>query len=199
MKSFPTIDTLLFFGSFDPITIGHEALVQTALDRIRPKEVLVIPAAREGWGKNLTSFEDRITTIEIVIAAHLLWNEVVFASQIEKTAALSGITADTLHHLVSHGYEEKKMGLLMGTDWILSLPAWEEWEWMLSIAPAFVALRGDETRSSLQKRIHPTIRSLMGSQVFLLPEHKTKKTKYVSSTATRDGMSPDRTPSYRSD
>lgn len=184
-KQLPRIETLLFFGSFDPITLGHQALIQTALELLEPSEILIIPAFREGWGKRLSSFDNREQMIDLVIKSNPGWGRVVSVSGVEKNHQLSGITADTLHFLLDHGLAGKQLGLLMGADWIVSLPTWEEWDWMLMVAPAFVALRGEETRTTLLQRLTPEAQSYLGKKIFILPEEKTAPTKHVSSTRVR--------------
>lgn len=185
---YPTVDTLLFFGSFDPVTLGHEAIIQAGIDVLSPREVLLIPANEEGWGKRLSSFAQRQTMIELAVFTHPDWKGIVGINTVERDAHLSGITADTLHFLLEHGFFGKRLGFLMGADWILSFPTWEEWEWMLLRAPAFVALRGEETEASLRMKLHRELMPSLGKTVFFLPEEKTRATKHISSTIVRTSV-----------
>lgn len=186
--SFPAIDILLFFGSFNPLTIAHEALIQTALETVNPHEVWLIPAAKQGWGKQLVSFPERDAMINAAIAAHDDWKDRVSVCPIEYEYALSGITADTLHFLRKTIVRGRKIGLLMGSDWVISLPTWEEWLWMLEVAPGFVALRADESEESLLPKLTEKMQTLVHTNVFFLPETHTAATKAVSSTLVRSQL-----------
>lgn len=181
----PQIQTLLFFGSFDPITIAHSSIVSTGLELLEPEKIHLIPAHSQGWGKKLSSFGARRKMIECEIKLHSDWAERVEVNCVEKEAKLSGITADTLHHLRAGSLKDKRLGMLMGSDWILSLPTWEEWQWMLQTAPAFVALRGTDTVQSLKGKLHQDLLPLLGKSVFFLPEVETEATRHVSSTQVR--------------
>lgn len=187
-ERFPQVDTLLFFGSFDPITLGHEAVIRIGIELLQPKSVDLVPAFREGWGKKLTSYADRTAMINLVISQNDDWQDVVRVNDIEKTAGLSGVTAETLHLLLDHQQVSSRLGLLMGADWILSFPTWEEWEWMLSVAPAFVGIRGDETEASLRAKISTQAQAYLDHKIFFLPAIATDATRKVSSTLVRQSM-----------
>lgn len=180
-----SIETLLFFGSFDPITLGHEAVIQAGLDIVRPQSIQLIPAYKEGWGKKLTSFEQRRDMINLVIKNNPSWESKVSVNDVEQRNQLSGVTAETIHFLLDNQMQNQSYGFLMGADWLVLFPSWREWNWMLSIAPAYVALRGNETRDSLVKKV-PQISRFVDKGIFFLPEEKVIDTRYISSTLVRN-------------
>ncbi len=184
----PQRDILLFFGSFDPITLGHEAVIDAGLKLIQPESIILVPAAQQGWGKKLSSFENRTNMIGIAASAHRGWKGRVSASSLEKDRELSGVTAESMHILTEELYPNKRFGFLMGSDWIVSFTTWQEWKWMLSVAPAFVAMRGDESIDTLLPKLHKDLLPYINKQVFFIPEEVTKKTKKVSSTSVRSSV-----------
>lgn len=181
------IETLLFFGSFDPITLGHEAVIQAGLDIVKPKSIQLIPAYKEGWGKKLTSFVKRREMINLVIKNNPSWESKVSVNDVEEQNKLSGVTAETIHFLLGNQMQSQSFGFLMGADWLVSFPSWREWDWMLSIAPAFVALRGDETNNSVVKKV-PQISKFVDQSIFFLPEEKVIDTRHISSTLVRNNI-----------
>jgi nicotinate-nucleotide adenylyltransferase len=184
---FPPIDTLLFFGSFDPFTIGHEHVISMALFYVRVRSLTVVPAWKAVWNKNLTPFEHRYRMIDLALHHMPEWGDKVSVSRIEEQEKLEGKTLDTLVWYRDHNPHER-FGLLMGSDSLLSFHKWFEWQKILQITRVFVVLRHTEKKERLLEMLDPSLKEFVDKRIFVLPEPEDIPARYSSSTMARSDI-----------
>lgn len=179
------LDTLLFFGSFDPFTIGHAHVVDMALRFLKPKlGVVIIPAWKAVWEKQLSSFEQRVSMIQLAIEKHPSWKGKVVGSRLEEQLQFSGRTIEPLTWYATQ-YPAEHFGLVMGSDSLLSLTRWYEWRQILKLAPIFAVARGHETIAHLEEVIDPQLQEFLGKRIFFLPNGEETPSQHASSTQAR--------------
>lgn len=127
--------TALFGGSFDPVHLGHVNAVRSLLESsLSPDRVIIMPAFvnpfKAGLDKeNRAGCEDRLEMCRI--AFEKLPRCVVSDHEIKK-GTLS-YTADTLEHL-REIYPEDRLILTVGSDSLATLPTWNRFPDIISMA-----------------------------------------------------------------
>jgi len=115
----------LFFGSFNPVHIGHLAIAGymkefTDLDQVW---FIVSPQNPLKKKETLLSDRDRLHLVELAIGVDLRFR----VSDIEFTLPQPSYTIDTLAYL-SEKYPERRFTLIMGEDNINTLHKWKNGE-----------------------------------------------------------------------
>lgn len=170
----------LFFGSFNPIHIGHLIIADAiALEKDVEKVWFVVSPqnpfkAKEGLlPENARYYLTKIATED---------NPKFFVSNIEFNLPKPSYTIDTLNHLHER-YPDKKFCLVMGGDNLISLNKWKNYEQILENYRIYIYKRPTEGHS--QEWIHPNIHfldvPLMGISATIIRERlKNKKSiKYL--------------------
>ena len=116
------MDVGLFFGSFNPIHIGHLIIAQTMLDAAKLKEVWFIVSPQNPFKKagNLAHEFDRLRMVELAIADNWQFR----ASDIEFHMPRPSYTADTLAWLTDR-YPQHRFKVIMGADNLRNFPKWK--------------------------------------------------------------------------
>jgi len=120
------METGLYFGSFNPIHIGHMAIANwlleyTPIDRIW---FIVSPHNPLKSKKSLLSGYDRLKLVEIAVAGD---SDRIAASDIEFRLPVPSYTIDTLAWLKERSPREK-FSLIMGEDNLYTLHKWKNAE-----------------------------------------------------------------------
>ena len=123
------MDTGLFFGSFNPIHIGHIALANYMREFIPLKEVwFVVSPQNPLKGKDsLLSAHHRMAMVRIAIESQKGFK----ASNIEFGLPTPSFTIHTLAHLWEK-YPKKQFGLILGADNLRSFHKWKNYEQILA-------------------------------------------------------------------
>jgi len=118
----------LFFGSFNPIHIGHLIIAQTMLDKSDIEEVwfVVSPQNPLKDSKSLIHHFDRIDMVELAIED----NDRFKASDIEFNLPKPSYTIDTLTYMAEK-YSQRKFYLIIGEDNLESFSRWKNHEQIL--------------------------------------------------------------------
>lgn len=127
----------IFGGSFDPPHIGHEKIVQKALEILDIEKLFVVPTF-------LSPFKE---TFSAPASLRLSWLQKMFA-QTPNTEVLSYEcdqhrqvpTIETVLH-VKHLYSHAKIYLIMGSDAYASLPLWRRYDELSNLVEYVVATR----------------------------------------------------------
>lgn len=117
----------LYFGSFNPIHLGHLIIANTTLDSTDLDEVwfVVTPMSPDKIGLGMTHHEDRLTILEKSISD----NPKLHGSDIEFDMEQPNYTNKTLDRL-SFTYPDYEFSVILGSDNVLGLSNWvgvEEW------------------------------------------------------------------------
>ena len=117
----------LFFGSFDPIHLGHIAVAQNAKEEGYLSEVwfMVSPLNPFKQSQSLTPEEHRLEMVRRSVF-HLSG---LIASDFEFTLDRPSYTADTLV-LLMEKHPEFQFCLILGSDNMRDLPQWKNFAWI---------------------------------------------------------------------
>lgn len=145
----------LFFGSFNPIHNGHLIIANyicesTDLDKVW---LVVSPQNPFKTKDTLLNEYDRLHLINLAIEG----NHNLRASDIEFKLPRPSYTIDTLTYL-KEKYPEHEFCLIMGSDNLLSIHKWKNYETLLADCPIYVYQR----RGSEQKQ------APVGAKIFLV-------------------------------
>ncbi|MEL6671573.1 MAG: nicotinate (nicotinamide) nucleotide adenylyltransferase [Bacteroidota bacterium] len=142
----------LFFGSFNPIHIGHLILAQTALNETGVDKVWFVVSPQNPFKKkkNLLSEYDRLKMVEAAIGDRLDLR----ASNVEFFLPKPSYTIDTLTHLADK-YRKDRFSLIMGQDNLQHLHKWKNVEALVKYYPIYVYPRG--TGGPSQYDEHPNV------------------------------------------
>ncbi len=125
---------LLFGGTFDPVHNGHVALLESAMDVIRPDAALVIPAGSP-WqksGRPLARAADRVAMLALALPGATI-------DQRELTREGPTYTVDTLRSL-RVGHPHASLFWLIGSDSFSGLDDWHDCAALVDLV-TFVVVR----------------------------------------------------------
>ncbi|MDP5169411.1 MAG: nicotinate (nicotinamide) nucleotide adenylyltransferase [Bacteroidia bacterium] len=142
----------LFFGSFNPIHIGHLILAQTALNLTDLDKVWFVVSPQNPFKekKNLLPEYDRMRMADLVLDG----NHDILPSNVEFSLPKPSYTIDTLTHL-SERYKSYEFSLIMGEDNLQHFHKWKNHEAILKYYRIFVYPRVDCEPSELAN--HPNV------------------------------------------
>lgn len=142
----------LFFGSFNPIHLGHLVIANYMATYTELKEVwfVVSPHNPLKQKSGLADMYDRLEMARLATeqAPHLK------VSYIEFKLPQPSYTIDTLTHL-REKYPEKQFALIMGADNLASFKKWKNYELLLQNHKLFVYPRPGVDLSEWEK--HPSV------------------------------------------
>lgn len=142
----------LFFGSFNPIHMGHMILAQTALNETDLDRIWFVVSPQNPFKqkKNLVPEFDRLTMVELAVE----WNKDFHASSVEFALPKPSYTIDTLT-LLADKYRSYEFALIMGEDNLQYLHKWKNHEAILNHYTIYLYPRIDKGPSPLDD--HPAI------------------------------------------
>lgn len=143
----------LFFGSFNPVHIGHMIIanymaIHTDLDKVW---MVVSPHNPLKEKKSLARDRDRLHLVRLAIGDNLLLR----ASDIEFGLPKPSYTIDTLTYL-REKHPDKTFVLIMGGDNLGSLPKWKNYDVILRDYEVYVYKRPSYDLGELQ--VHANVR-----------------------------------------
>jgi len=142
----------LFFGSFNPVHVGHMIIAnfmatQTDLDQVW---MVVSPHNPLKPKKSLARDHDRLHLVRLAIGDNLHLR----ASDVEFGLPKPSYTIDTLQYL-REKYTDKQFCLIMGGDNLGTLHKWKNYELLLRDYPIYVYQRPTYELGELQD--HPNV------------------------------------------
>lgn len=145
--------TGLFFGSFNPIHVGHLILANFMAHQSDLEQVWFVVSPHNPH-KNKNSLANQYDRYNMVQAA-VEGNPKLEASNIEFGLPQPSYTIDTLTHLAEK-YPTRQFVLIMGGDNLASLHKWKNYEAILSKYQIYVYQRPEYDLGVLQH--HPKVR-----------------------------------------
>ena len=132
----------LYFGSFNPIHHGHLILAQTALNETDLDYVWLVVSPQNPFKqkKNLLGEVDRLRMVELALEG----NDRIQASNVEFSLPRPSYTIDTLTHLADR-YRTYEFSLIMGSDNLVHLHKWKNYQSILKYYRIFVYPRHPKT------------------------------------------------------
>lgn len=136
-------ETLLFFGTFNPPTLGHLFVITQVLQLFPDSQLWIIPADTPIWEKKgVVVFSHRMGLLALLCKQ--LPNDLqprVSVNPVEHEKQLSGKTIETLEYL-QRLHPQKKFRIVMGADSFTTFDRWYQWESILQAVPVSVIPRG---------------------------------------------------------
>jgi nicotinate-nucleotide adenylyltransferase len=125
-------------GTFDPVHHGHLRLAEEAAEACALERVLLIPAASPNLrAAPATPAQHRLAMVRLAAQSNPRLD--VDAREIARPG--TSYTVDTLRELRADMGAERPLGLLLGADAFLRLPAWSRWRELFGLAHVVVAAR----------------------------------------------------------
>lgn len=143
----------LFFGSFNPIHVGHLIIANFMVEFTELKEVWFVVSPHNPL-KNKESLLDDMHRLQLVRIA-IENNHKLKASNIEFELPQPSYTSHTLAYL-KEKYPKKKFALIMGSDNLESFHKWKNYEFLLNNYLLFVYPRPTSDGSHLKN--HKNVR-----------------------------------------
>lgn len=137
----------LFFGSFNPIHIGHLILGNYILENSDMEELWFVVSPQNPFKdkKSLLKDHNRLDMVQLAIKNYPKMR----ASNVEFSLAVPSYTIDTLTYL-NEKYPDYSFSLIMGEDNLVSLHKWKNYELLLKNHQIIVYPRifGEEKKDS---------------------------------------------------
>lgn len=143
----------LFFGSFNPVHIGHMIIADYMVEFTGLEQVWMVVSPHNPLKpkQTLAPDYDRLHLVRLAIGDH----PKLRASDIEFYLDKPSYTVDTLAYL-REKYPDKEFALIMGGDNLMSLPKWKNYEFLLANYPIYVYRRPRYEDETLAQ--HPNVR-----------------------------------------
>ncbi len=141
----------LYFGSFNPVHVGHLIIAETVLNQTDVHQVWLVVSPQNPLKekKTLAPDYDRFTMVELATQNH----SHIKPSNIEFLLPQPSYTIDTLVHL-NNQYPDYEFSILMGEDNLETLHKWKNYEAILKYYDIYVYPRiGSKNPSINSKRI----------------------------------------------
>lgn len=148
----------LFFGSFNPIHIGHLIIAQTIYERSKLDQVWFVVSPQNPFKKqeSLAHEQDRLRMVELAIEDNFHFR----ASDVEFRMPRPSYTVDTLAYL-SDKHPQHQFSLFMGSDNLRHFHKWKNHEQILAHYPIYVYPRPGETQVPEHPQIHSVTAPLL--------------------------------------
>lgn len=132
----------LFGGSFDPPHSGHMHVAETAMKRLCLDQVWWFPTPGNPLKHPPGAYEARLAAVQI-LTEH---NKAMRVSDIEQRAGIQ-YTIDLVRLVRAH-CAEAQLVWIMGSDSLLNLHHWRDWESLAHLIPFAVVARPGATLSA---------------------------------------------------
>jgi len=137
----------LYFGSFNPIHIGHLHIANTALKNHDEIWFVLTRCNPLKGGFDVVSYEHREEMIRATLKAFK--NDSLKICTIEKDLPTPNYTIDTLDKIKSM-FSDCDFHLIMGADNIIELNKWKEYKRLLEENTIYVFERNEDTSNTIQ-------------------------------------------------
>jgi nicotinate-nucleotide adenylyltransferase len=143
----------LFFGSFNPVHVGHMIIANFMATQTGLEEVWMVVSPHNPLKpkKTLARDHDRLHLVRLAIGD----NPKLKASDVEFGLPQPSYTVDTLSYL-KEKYPTRQFALIMGGDNLATLHKWKNYELLLRDHEIFVYQRPSHDLGDLQQ--HPSIK-----------------------------------------
>jgi nicotinate-nucleotide adenylyltransferase len=143
----------LFFGSFNPVHVGHMIIANFMATQTGLEEVWMVVSPHNPLKpkKTLARDHDRLHLVRLAIGD----NPKLKASDVEFGLPQPSYTVDTLSYL-KEKYPTRQFALIMGGDNLATLHKWKDYELLLRDHEIFVYQRPSHDLGDLQQ--HPSIK-----------------------------------------
>ncbi len=146
------MDIGLYFGSFNPVHIGHMIIANYVIDNTDLDELwmVVTPHNPHKKKKSLANNYDRLHLLRLAVGT----NERIKASDVEFGIPQPSYTIDTMTYLTER-YPRHNFSLIMGGDNLATLHKWKNYELLLERYKIYVYKRPSYELNDLVN--HPNV------------------------------------------
>lgn len=131
----------IYGGSFNPMHIGHEKIVDYVLNNLNMDKVIIIPVGIPSHRENnLEQSDTRLKICKEIFKG----NKKIEVSDIEIKSEGKSYTYDTLLKLIDLYGENNEFFEIIGEDSLKSLKTWKNYEELLKICKFIVFRRKDD-------------------------------------------------------
>lgn len=131
----------IYGGSFNPMHIGHEKIVDYVLDNLNMDKIIIIPVGIPSHRENnLEQSDTRLKICKEIFKG----NKKIEVSDIEIKSEGKSYTYDTLLKLIDLYGENNEFFEIIGEDSLKSLKTWKNYEELLKICKFIVFRRKDD-------------------------------------------------------
>lgn len=141
----------LYFGSFNPIHIGHLILASYIVQNSDLQKIWFVVSAQNPFKKQ-SSLADNNTRFHLVQLA-VEDNPMFYACNIEFSLPVPSYTINTLRELEKK-YPQKTFSLIMGQDNLLHFDKWKSYDYILSNYNIYVYPRENCKQTPLDNNEH---------------------------------------------
>lgn len=137
----------LFFGSFNPIHVGHLIIAQHLINETELDQVWMVVSPHNPLKEKSTLARDydRLHLVQLATED----NPKIKASNIEFSLPKPSFTIDTLTYL-KEKHPEHQFAIIMGGDNLISLPKWKNYELILRDYPIYIYKRPNYNTDNIQ-------------------------------------------------
>jgi nicotinate-nucleotide adenylyltransferase len=126
---------LIFGGTFDPVHNGHIAMLNHAIECIKPDTVSVLPCFQPVHkSASQTSSEDRLAMLALAFEDNPL-------IQLELSEINSGKARYTVETLAELKKSDETLFFLIGADSLINFTTWNNWQTVLTLCSLVVVTR----------------------------------------------------------
>jgi len=147
------MEVALYFGSFNPIHVGHLLIAQTVIDLDEIDELWFVVSPQNPFKEKKTLLAERLRYNLVQTATEN--NDTLKVSDIEFKLPKPSYTIDTLTHL-EEKFSDKNFSLVMGSDNLEHLHKWKNADILMARYPIIVYPRSEDYQIPLEK-INATI------------------------------------------
>ncbi len=190
----------MFGGSFDPVHIGHMAVVRGAIAYGGAESaVLMVPAARSPHKVRGPNISDEHRLAMLMLAVRNVEEGEVGVWRDEILRGGPSYTVHTLERLKSLIPETVILRLLLGEDQLRALHTWHNPREIVSLAPPLMYRRGGDHTADLQEALRATQFWTQEQVDVLAASVVTAPLVHVSSTPLRGLLGADETKALASE
>ena len=164
-KDSEPMDIAIYGGSFNPPHLGHREAVITALEKLNPDLLLIIPdhePPHKEMEEGSPSPEQRLKLCRLTFSDL----EKVEISALELERSGKSYTYDTVVSL-RELYPDARLTLIVGTDMLLTFEEWYHYEYLLEFCRLAALARGFEDEEKLRETAGH-LREAYGADIVLL-------------------------------
>ena len=136
----------IYGGSFNPMHIGHEKIVDYVLNNLNMDKIIIIPVGIPSHRENnLEQSDTRLKICKEIFKG----NKKIEVSDIEIKSEGKSYTYDTLLKLIDLYGENNEFFEIIGEDSLKSLKTWKNYEELLKICKFIVFRRKDDKNTEI--------------------------------------------------
>lgn len=128
----------LFFGSFNPVHIGHLIIANHVLNNSDLKQVWMVVSPQNPF-KQSSSLLNEYSRLHLIQAA-IEGEYHIKASKVEFELPKPSYTIDTLTYLTEK-YPQHEFSIIMGSDSFCNLPKWKNYKVIIKNHPLYIYTR----------------------------------------------------------